>query len=341
VSAPTAAGHGPSRVIDWCGQGASPWRIGLLAAGLLFAAIGLWEVAFGRLGVALAEGPPHETAGQIRIALIHAVVVAYLIAATAYALRRMDETLAELQPHLVDPAAVDVARERSRRPRLMRGWALLGVVSAILITAISPGEDHFDLRAWRPETVWHRALAVCLGFWLCRLIALAGAQSIELSRLAKGVREVDLLTLEPLVRVGRFGLSNALIAAGFVATYALFLVDAEYISVLPYPIVGVFAMASLGLFAPLLGARRRIQEAKNAELALSRARMHAARQSLAAGEGDPRLDEWVAWEGRIAAVREWPLESGSFGRFSLYLLIPLGSWSGGALVERAIDLFLG
>ena len=58
------------------------------------------------------------------------------------------------------------------------------------------------------------------------------------------------------------------------------------------------------------------------------------------GAGDPHLDHWIAWEGRIAAVREWPLDAGSVGRFAFYLLIPLGSWSGGALVERALSAFL-
>ena len=113
-----------------------------------------------------------------------------------------------------------------------------------------------------------------------------------------------------------------------------------YLSVLPLPLFGAIAMATLGLFAPLLGARHRIQAAKSAELAISRARMHSARKSLAAGQGDTRLDEWVAWEARITAVREWPLDAGSLGRFALYLLIPIGSWCGGALAERALDLLL-
>ena len=37
----------------------------------------------------------------------------------------------------------------------------------------------------------------------------------------------------------------------------------------------------------------------------------------------------------------WPADSATFGRFSLYLLIPLGSWAGGAIVERFVDSLLG
>lgn len=340
MSTSAAAGRGTSWILDRFPPSATPLRIGLTAAVAFVCAMGLWEAAFGRIGPAFAEGPPHYIIGQIRLAMTHAIVVSYLIGATSYSLRRMDEVLVELELRLVNPAIADTARVRSRRPWLMRAWAAFGILAAIGVTAISPGEDHFDPRAWGPETVWHRVLAVGIGFWLCRLVALAGAQSIELSRLAKDIREVDLLTLEPLSVIGRFGLSNALIAAGFVAAYALFLVDTAYLSVLPLPLFGAIAMATLGLFAPLLGARRRIQAAKSAELAISRARMHSARKSLAAGQGDTRLDEWVAWEARITAVREWPLDAGSLGRFALYLLIPIGSWCGGALAERALDLLL-
>jgi hypothetical protein len=34
-------------------------------------------------------------------------------------------------------------------------------------------------------------------------------------------------------------------------------------------------------------------------------------------------------------------DGGTAFRFSLFLLMPLGSWLGGALAERAVDRFLG
>ena len=60
------------------------------------------------------------------------------------------------------------------------------------------------------------------------------------------------------------------------------------------------------------------------------------------GSSSPtRVDELLAWEARIDAVREWPLDTTAVARFALYLLIPLGSWSAAALVERWIDHLLG
>ena len=40
-------------------------------------------------------------------------------------------------------------------------------------------------------------------------------------------------------------------------------------------------------------------------------------------------------------MREWPFDASTLARFGLYLLIPLGSWAGGALVERLINAILG
>ena len=54
-----------------------------------------------------------------------------------------------------------------------------------------------------------------------------------------------------------------------------------------------------------------------------------------------RIEELVAWEARIQAVGEWPLDAPALRRFLLYSLIPLGSWAGGALVERFVDSLLG
>jgi hypothetical protein len=39
-------------------------------------------------------------------------------------------------------------------------------------------------------------------------------------------------------------------------------------------------------------------------------------------------------------VPEWLLDTPMRARFFLYVAIPLGSWLGGALVERLLDTFL-
>ncbi|RIK94533.1 MAG: hypothetical protein DCC71_23590, partial [Proteobacteria bacterium] len=57
----------------------------------------------------------------------------------------------------------------------------------------------------------------------------------------------------------------------------------------------------------------------------------------AAAAGAKPLADLVAWRGLVAAVHEWPLDAPALSRFLLYLAIPVGSWLGGALVERVVD----
>ena len=56
-------------------------------------------------------------------------------------------------------------------------------------------------------------------------------------------------------------------------------------------------------------------------------------------EGRPAVAV-LAFENRIESVREWPFDAPTLTRFFLYVAIPLGSWVGGALVERLLGAAL-
>lgn len=64
----------------------------------------------------------------------------------------------------------------------------------------------------------------------------------------------------------------------------------------------------------------------------------------AAIEGDERsqdrLGSLLGYRSFVAEVREWPFDTSTFVRFALYLLIPLGSWFGGAIVERLLGALI-
>ncbi len=48
----------------------------------------------------------------------------------------------------------------------------------------------------------------------------------------------------------------------------------------------------------------------------------------------------LAGESRVEGIAERPIHAETLRRVGLYLLIPLESWVGGALVERVIDTVL-
>jgi hypothetical protein len=109
-------------------------------------------------------------------------------------------------------------------------------------------------------------------------------------------------------------------------------------------IVGTVGMGVLSLFAPSRTLHVRMRERKQAELAWVRAEIARAGDALR-GHGDParglRLPALIAWEARVAAAPEWPFDVSTRLRFALLLLVPLGSWLGGALVELVVDRWLG
>jgi hypothetical protein len=95
------------------------------------------------------------------------------------------------------------------------------------------------------------------------------------------------------------------------------------------------------MMLPLRGIRRKIRVAKNEELEWCRQSLGSSRDALKSGAGEKlSVADILAYRTMIETMRNWPFDSPTLVRFTLYLLIPLGSWLGGAFVERGLDFFL-
>ena len=91
---------------------------------------------------------------------------------------------------------------------------------------------------------------------------------------------------------------------------------------------------------PLRGIRRKFRQEKERELDWCRQALRTSRAQLKSGlEHQPGIAEIMAYKNMIEDIRNWPFDNPSLTRFALYLLIPLGSIFGGALVERGLDFF--
>ena len=53
------------------------------------------------------------------------------------------------------------------------------------------------------------------------------------------------------------------------------------------------------------------------------------------------LEGLLAWEARIERVPEWPFDVPTLIRFGAVLILAVGSWVGGAVVERVLGVVLG
>ncbi len=319
-----------------------PAALGLaLALGLVALFLGL-ELALGRFEVMRRPGDPERVLDDLRLTLVHIAIAVYALTATVYAERARVRSLEAIAALTGEPGGAEPERSPSER-RILAVVGALGVAFAVVVTLLGPGEAVYRPSTWDAEVVWHRVLAPLIGFATARLLARMVMDALALSRRARSLRRVDLLDLSPLAPLTRHGLTNAGVWLGLAAVFALFLVQPGYERMLLVIFVSASLAAGVGLMAPVWGARRAIQARKRDELAWCRTRLRARREALedpAAAPGPDRLEELIAWEARIERVREWPFDSATLARFGVYLVIPLASWSGGALVERLIDALL-
>ena len=103
--------------------------------------------------------------------------------------------------------------------------------------------------------------------------------------------------------------------------------------------------AAAHLDRALSRAHRRLVEAKGAQLSrIDAALRPEAEENLKQGAAEAqgaRLSNLIAYRGLVEAANTWPFDPGVWLRFAVYVALGLGSWLGGALVDRLIDRALG
>lgn len=105
-------------------------------------------------------------------------------------------------------------------------------------------------------------------------------------------------------------------------------------------------LVTVALVAPTVGIHRSIRVAKANELALlsvairtERASALAPRHADAPPE-DARLGNLIQYQAFVKSIREWPFDLSIVARSFLLIVLGTGSWLGGAVVERLLNLLL-
>ena len=106
------------------------------------------------------------------------------------------------------------------------------------------------------------------------------------------------------------------------------------------------AIVIAAFLGPVLGIRQQILLAKNKELHwcdenIANARDQFKHTHESEQRKPPQLDELLVYRQYINELSEWPFDVSTVLRLILFSMIPLGSWLGGAMVERTVDSFLG
>jgi uncharacterized membrane protein YcjF (UPF0283 family) len=194
---------------------------------------------------------------------------------------------------------------------------------------------------------------VAFAYWIT--VGLGAAYLIDSARLYSRIGEryvtVGLLDLAPLAPVTRHGLRIVLLVVILSAytvisgTVNISSDSSAHGTAVFLIVLCIVVLAAAAFVLPVLGLRRQIRARKAEELSKLRKKIRRDEELVtelgsASAEAGGRLPGLMVLEKRIESVREWPFDAPTLTRFFLYVAIPLGSWVGGALVERLLGAAL-
>ena len=268
-------------------------------------------------------------------------MVGYASMAYAYLVSSSGKTTRELAP-FVDPSVEKIIglTGRYRWWTLMLGGAFGLFVNIYITETTTLGSDPWVWQDNNFDAKWMRITGPFFSYWVgCTLFVLL-TESSRLSKISDSIDQLDPLNLDPYQPLVRQGLTNAILVVGMGTIMTFFLLEPGF-SIFVVFIISTFSIyAWIGLMLPLRGIRKKIKFAKSEELKRCELLLaDSVRDFKNNAPSDRTINEIVAYKELIENVRNWPFDSPTMTRFGLYLLIPVGSMFGGALVERFMDTF--
>jgi hypothetical protein len=323
-----------------------PVILGLAICGTLLLGLVVQEILLDRF--TLMQADP-EVQMLFRIAIVHCLMAGYFPAAYYALLRGTRETVYELD-EILDPTeeawSADSAVQVKVRSLLI--FCTIGVLISVAMPYLTSPTPPWSPSSWPPEVWWHRLLGLFGAVWTGCLFAAVVDTAAQTSRLADWIDAVDLLDLSVWSPFVRQGLLTSLLVIGGLSVQALRLYEPGERTLLAITFGISLPLALLGLWLPVRGAHRRIRQAKDAELAWVHERLQQARALLQESSmvGSPTvapdpMPGLIAYLQLIERVPEWPFQTSTFVQVALYLLIPIASWVGSALVEGMLGRLIG
>jgi hypothetical protein len=325
----------------------APLALGLAVTIGLLALYVAWEYAFGHLGAFAAHSLASPEMRSPRIVLTVIALIGFLVGGHAHARRALVRDVHELLPALRgSPQERAAAVAEAEGPALRRGsWA--GSLAAIpiglfVVTGRDPsvpyllGDD-----PWSHDLVWALALNTLLFVLLGRVAVQTFRGNQLFARVEALLAPVDLLRPHSLAPFARHGLRTAFLWIGGSSIASIVFVNLLFSWLTGLVLVATLGIGTLAFLLPMRGLHRRLRAAKEVELERVRAAIECARGALLDGDGGTeralRMPGLLAYERRVAAAPEWPLDAPQVARFALVVALGLGSWVGGAVIERTID----
>ena len=329
----------------WLGIGISGSLVALLFTSETV--LGRWDLLFTSEGFDPLARVPTGILRDIRIAVVHCLLVGYLPAALLQVLRHGKLTVARLQ------GALNCTHQECDRLagsiRLSKRGLLIATLVGIAIAFLPPyfvepvPEAPWDPKSWNAETAWHRVLGPLMGIGLACLTYAIVVVSLRMSRIAQKLSRIDLLDPASLSPFAQQGLNNALLLVGTLSISALMMIESGFVALMTIIGTSTLVVAVLALLAPARGVQKRVQAAKRRELEWTAAEIARLRDGLAnsdpdRGSGD--LADVIAYRNLVAGVPEWPFSGSTYVRLIIYAFIPVASWGLGVIAEEVVGRLL-
>jgi hypothetical protein len=333
-------------------RGDAGLRSDLAVAGAVFvgALVLLLGVFVGSALLLAGENALWSSSGPVRFArfcMFLCLVTAYIAASVVLLRRGAAKDFAALRPR----SGTNPAQWQSwaRRFGNRRDDAIAAAIGALVGLAINEIGSLLaapdEILPWR-GLFWWSALLNALLFACLALLARWSLVQIGALRAIGRVIPISLLdtaAFAPFVRAGLRAAIAWLVGSSLALTLVI---DVSAPWIVFTVVGGTMALGVAALLLPSVGLNERLRAEKARELAWVRAEIALAREALARSdaasrESAARLPLLLAWESRVADAGTWPFDAPTLVRFSLLLLVPLGSWFGGALVDRFVDTWLG
>ncbi len=243
--------------------------------------------------------------------------------------------------HVTEVRALHLSRDKIRRSRFAGAAGVLAYVGVVEATLVVNGAPLAGSWMRLHDASASMALAVLLGWFFGRSCYLSLTSSSQLPRPQRS--DIDLLNLENIFVYGRSGLRGALFWLIILAISGIIVLDLGSGLWATLPMFAIsLVIGLLVLLTPAREVRSLIRDVKREELARLEPLLRQARDNALTGDASTqgRLTDLVTYKTQVESTREWPFDSSTLLRFGLYLLIPVSSMVGGALVERVIDVVL-
>jgi len=218
----------------------------------------------------------------------------------------------------------------------LRVFTLIGAAVGLAIVAFATAQAPDTHRM--ATVIWFAVLAALLGALFFRGLVLTRAAARHTREVIETGLEIDLLRIERLYPWGRAATRTSLV--WFTVSAATLLLFASTGFTL-YSAVILVACAVMGLWV-FVGAmsqmHRQIRQAKAAELDGLRSEIARLSSRLGADKGAAtQLQSLLAYEARIAAAPEWPVDQTMLMRVGVSSLILTVPWFGQAFAGAVVE----